>query len=585
LPLDAAQANRARDTIEDASQRASFVKVYATHVQSVLASSTRSIKSEVTGNGYHSLHEALANVHPGLAGEGPNFERQMSQSLQQVQKQLKQLAASPTPDPNEVQRFQKAQTELESQLAQLQAQNAREPGPSDVSDPRNRLIVKDAIVVTSVALRLALEAISLATVVALEASDLSRKPKNWLKGAPDTVRLAAELPGHARSIYRNLETSKDGLSALLAQLSKLDNVNPLDAVGYDYKNGLVDDVVGLAWDSVHLDLHAGGDALFYSALASTDFRSDNGGNTYDYTGRQTKLEYAIAPIVLASGRLSIKLDWPHWADAAKLDLGYATNRVYKSGGDLGTGSLANELGVSSSLSDALDAALAVAGVRAGVRLAHFNHGMVRDVLIADGSELAEAPLTFDVKQIDVGYDLASRGGPLLQTFSVGFRYFDYQLPRVLYELVNSTPNQDTKAYVFSRETPAQAIRTRYYMGALTARIEKRFSGHWFPYASFDFAAGYGPTRFYFLKNDEAANTERNREYTSSSGVGLGISGALGIRWQVADPSSAFNAYFDANYHAQALSSLLDSGNKGDTVVDVGATDLFHGPTVALGATF
>lgn len=587
LPLDDTKAAAARASLKDASERASFVKVYAAHIQSVLDArkTVPATAPAAASNGYGSVHEALANIHPSLMGEGARFEKQLKQALKRARKQAAQLAASPSPDPTALQSVQQTQAELEAQLQSLQAENARAPGPADVRDPRDALIVSDGIAITSVALRLSLEAISLATVVALEASELSRKPKSWLKGAPDAAGLAKELPSQVRHIYHSLQASRDSLHTLLARLSDLSHVSPFDAVGYDYKDGLVDDVVGLAWDSLHVDLHAGGDALFYSALADAEFSEDGGGNTYDYSGRQTRLEYDIEPIVLAAAQLALKLDWPHWADAAKLDVGYATNRVYKSGGDLGTGSLASELGVKNSLSDALEAALAIAGVRTAVRLAHFNHGRVRDILIADGSTLAEAPLTFDLKQIDVGYDLASHGGSVVQTLSVGFRYFDYELPRVLYELENSTPDEETKAYVFSRETPAQAMRTRYYMAALTARVEKRVSPHWFPYASVDLAAGYGPTQFYFLKNEEAANRESNREHTSSSGVGLGFAGAIGVRWQVGSPDSRLNAYFDANYHAQGLSSLADSSSSGDKIVDVGITDLFHGPTASVGATF
>jgi len=61
-----------------------------------------------------------------------------------------------------------------------------------------------------------------------------------------------------------------------------------------------------------------------------------------------------------------------------------------------------------------------------------------------------------------------------------------------------------------------------------------------------------------------------------------------IRWRgrlprrLAGPEARLNAYLDAYYHAQILSSFLDSKNGGDTVVNVGAKDVFHGPTAASG---
>jgi hypothetical protein len=190
-----------------------------------------------------------------------------------------------------------------------------------------------------------------------------------------------------------------------------------------------------------------------------------------------------------------------------------------------------------------------------------------------------------LKQIDLGYDLAPRGGPYLQALTVGFRYFDYTLPRILYELTNSTPGAETKAYVFSRETPPQAIRTRYYMAALSGRIEKAVTPHFKPYFSLDVAAGYGPTQYYFLRDPNGDDVESNHDDTSSSCVGVNLAGVLGFRWFVGGPEARLNAFLDLRYQAQAIASVLDSKNDGDTIVNVGATDVLHGPVAALGVAF
>src|SRR5690606_4235738 len=157
---------------------------------------------------------------------------------------------------------------------------------------------------------------------------------------------------------------------------------------------------------------------------------------------------------------------PHWAEALGLKLGYETNQVYKSGGDLSETSLARSLGATSELSQVLSAALGVAGAYGKVRIARFAQGKVRDVSVDDGSVLAEAPLTFEMTQVDIGYDLAPRHSKELQRLNVGLRFFDYSLPRILYELVNEAPDGEPAAYVFSRETPPQSIRTRYWMGVV-----------------------------------------------------------------------------------------------------------------------
>jgi len=105
------------------------------------------------------------------------------------------------------------------------------------------------------------------------------------------------------------------------------------------------------------------------------------------------------------------------------------------------------------VSEALDAALAVGGVKSSVRIAHFTHGTVRDILLASGTLLAEAPLTFDMTQIDLGYDIAPQQGTLLKTFTIGFRYFDYTLPRILYEFVNTTRGPITRPTSFRGRRP------------------------------------------------------------------------------------------------------------------------------------
>lgn len=453
-------------------------------------------------------------------------------------------------------------------------------------DPAHAQIVKDALVVTSVAIRMAAEALSLATVIVLESAALAGPSSSqWLKDAPDTAELADALPRHVRKVYRQLDDTKTDLESLFEQLSRLTpgGVDLDETLAFEYDEGLLDDVVGIAWDSIHVDLQAGAEALFYTALDDPE-SSGGSGETFDYTGRLTKLEYEVEPIVLASVRLSLKVDWPHWAEALGLDLDYATNRIYKSGGDIENSSLARELGVSSSVSDALNAALAVAGVRASVKVAHFNHGIVRDVLVADGSLLAEAPLTFDMKQIDLAYDFAGKRGGILQTLAVGLRYFDYELPRVLYEFENVTPGEDSATYVYVRETPPQAMRTRYYMGTVTARIEKPVTSHLTPYASLDLGIGYGPTSYFFLIDDSGANEPSNHEETSTSSVGIGVAGVLGCRLLFAGPSAPFNGFLDVRYHAQSIHSIFEDQDD-DTTVRIGVTDIFHGPTAALGATF
>ena len=556
LPLDGEKAEQSKALLKDAAARASFVAVYAEHVRNVLKTPTLPAVPGVPAT--PSLPSAPAlPVAPAV----PQFDS-LSQAL---------AAARPDAPRPPVAPGQPPLPPLPPELAQLAAtQQGR--------------IVEDALVTTSVAIRLTSEAMALATVIVLESASLAGpRSSQWLTGAPDAAHLAAALPDRARSIYGRLESDLAGLRRLFDQLSQ-QRVNLSDTAAFAFKSGLVDDLVGVALDSVHLDLQAGGEALFYASIAD-DEKSTNRDGSFDYTGRLTKLEYETEPIVLASANVKLKVDWPNWAEALGVNLGYATSRVYKSGGDIETGSISNELGVNSRFSDALDAALAIAGVKGSVRIAHFTQGTVRDLLVEDGSELASAPFSFDLKQIDLSYDFLPKRGGALNSFALGFRYFDYTLPRILYELVNSTPDAETPAYVYSRETPPQRMRTRYYMGTLTARFEKPLTPHLTPYLSLDVGVGYGPTEYYFPKDINLIDEESNRDHTKSNSLGVATFGTLGIRWFVANPEARLNVFLDVNYHLQSISSLLNPSNDENTVITTGSTDMFHGPTGALGATF
>lgn len=531
LALDAGEAAHIEDSARDPACQASFVCVYNTHVRNVLTRARQTATANAAASlRYPSVSAALAALDPTLSRGGRS-------------------ASTPVP--------------VEARAA----------------------IARDGWTVTSVALRLAREARSLATVVALEATALQKRP-NWFDGsAMDAVKLAQRLPGRGRAIFKDLVRNVEDLTRLVDRLSALQNVDPTTAPGFRYADGLVDDIAGFGWDSLHVDVQAGGRALFYNALADPEFSGESGGDTYDYTGRLTQLEYDIEPIVLANAQLAVNVDWPRWPDAMRLDLGYATNRGYKSGGDVTTGSIASELGASKGLSDALNAALAVADVQSNVEIATFTQGRVRDILIEDGSVIAEAPFTFQFKQIDLGYDLAPHYNPLIKKVVVGFRYFDYSLPRILYELENVTPDLDTATYVYSRETPPQAVRTQLYMLNAVLGLAKAVTPHLTPYASLDLAFGFGPTEYYFLRDDFELDEESNRERVSTSSPGAAMTGTLGIRWHVGGPDATFNAYFDARYEALYIDGFSDATEASNTMVSFGGTDVFHGPSAALGATF
>ena len=99
--------------------------------------------------------------------------------------------------------------------------------------------------------------------------------------------------------------------------------------------------------------------LIFSSIG----QADRQGDAFDFRGRRFKLDYRVDPIVLASARLDVVLDWIRMPGAANLCFGYSTDRVYKSGGEVTQSSLTEQLGIDGIASDVLDAGLGLLGIR------------------------------------------------------------------------------------------------------------------------------------------------------------------------------------------------------------------------------
>jgi hypothetical protein len=530
--------------------------------------------------------DALAAADPELGALTRDFAAANGEvaAVKQAVAELEAARAAQRPDPRTLsaleERVDRAKESVANRSRTLEERLARPIARAE----QTAVVVKDAIAVTSVTLRLALEAAALASVAVAEAVTLaSQSPGAWVRNSAGMAELARDLPARTRSIAAELEADAVAVKGLLGALSKLAAVDPTTTVGFDYRDGLVDEIVGFTWDSVHVEANAGGEAFFYNALANAE-KSSGSGATYDYTGRVYKLDYHVDPIVLASARLSASFDWSRLADAAGLKLGYATNRVYKSGGDIQQGSLARELGIKNAWSDALDAALFIAGVKASVRLAQFTSGTVDLVQVADNSKIATFPFAFQLKQIDLGYDFAPRLDSPLHSLTVTLGYFDYTLPRVLYEFQNSTPDADSPTFVYSRESPPQAVRSRFGMLGIAADAERPLVGRLIGVIGARVALGGGPISYYFLKDESLPDEESNRDKSDRFTTGIDAGAFLGVRFRFTSPDTRISAHLDAKYQALLIASELGS-NDSSKALNSGSTDLFHGPTLSLGGAF
>lgn len=469
----------------------------------------------------------------------------------------------------------------------------------------------------SVCYRLELETIALAPIVATQTT--RALPSGTSTMGPDTASklgnglAIADVPAHLASIKTKVTRQTALLDQLAHALVSAENVSLDATAGFALKESALSTIVGITSDSFHAHLRAGGEAFFYNALKQTDqSSSDDGKQTKDLTGRLRTLRYDVKPILLASFHFDAGMDYGKIQDALGLRLGYQTDRVFASGGSISSPALSKQLGVSGAASDALDFGLGVFGVRSNVRVANFTTGTVsyadaagNDLVDASGHKI-QSPLTIHFTQIDLGYDLAF----LLdgaKKFSVeelvlGFRYFQYKLPRILYELNDTAPAGSGEQHlVYANESRPQVVPSTYYMGGLVTRFGPgRDAGLLAPYFDIGFYIGGGPTSYHLRKNKavSCANgatpgtgeecvddlSGKNAAQTSSGAFAFDLSAGLGLRLRLVQTSGRFRLLGEAAYKAElvyANATASNSANGEKRQIDFGNADLFHGPRLSL----
>ncbi|MEZ4375536.1 MAG: hypothetical protein R3B07_32295 [Polyangiaceae bacterium] len=467
-----------------------------------------------------------------------------------------------------------------------------------------RAIAKDAMIITSVLARIEMEALAMVPIISVQAARLVPNAPAIMTGMGQALEASADpsevasdltaLPTRVTAIEERLSRQLAVLEPLGSALASYEKKNLDETVGFEWKESAVDQVAGITFDSLRVDLAGGAEAFFYSGLGSDEQRGDDK-TTYDYTGRSRKLDYEVSPILLATAHLRINFDWLQLPDAAGLDLGFATDRVFNSGGSIEKGNLGNELGAEGVTSEAINVGLAVLGVKTNVRIANFTAGeaVVRNV--ATDAELARAPFKFKMTQIDAGYDISfamgeSAGRAYIEELVVGFRYFDYQLPRILYEFEDQDDSQDRAAYRFLRESPPQFVNSKYYMLGVTARFGPGETKQFAPFFDASLYLGGGPTSYYFLTDANATvpDVEANRQRDSTTAVAADLGFGLGARYRVFKSGSRFKLYINGVYRAEWIASQLTVGNSSEEnnrTIDFGGSDLFHGPEFTLSGAF
>ncbi len=462
-------------------------------------------------------------------------------------------------------------------------------------------IARDALGVLSVAFRIELEAVALAPIVAIQlVRALPGAPREMVaKPSLKIVRQAWQMPTYIAGIRERFTRQLVVLEGLTKTLATALHTSVEDSPGFALHESVVDQIVGITLDSFRVDVKAGGEAFIFSSIAtgaqqSTQNQDNTQSETVDYRGRKFKLDYRIQPIILASARMDIVLDWIRMPGAAQLAFGYSTDRVFKSGGTIETTSLSQALGIKSGFSDVFDVALGFLGVRSGVRISRFTGGELRQVDATDVTRvLAKAPLQLTMTHIDVGYDILFAVGDAgmkawMEELVVGVRYFRYELPRILYELRNVSTDPNRKAFIFNRESPIQQVESQYYMAGFSARFGVGEAPRVSPFADLALYGGAGPSAFYFLRDQNLGDIPENRELSKE--VAWVVNGGLGagLRWRLFPRGWRIRAELRGYYRADFIYTRINRSNTSsgeERRTDFGSVDVFHGPSAAFRMAF
>jgi hypothetical protein len=447
-------------------------------------------------------------------------------------------------------------------------------------------IARDAFYALSVAFRVELEALALIPIIVIQTiRGLPTAPRDLtFKTNLKIVRQVWQLPSYVAGVKQSFNRQAEVLDRMTSSLAKALETDVEKSPGFELAESVVDQIVGITLDSFRVDLRAGGDALIFSSVGEADRKGD----AFDFRGRRFKLDYRVDPIILASARLDVVLDWIRLPGAANLGFGYSTDRVYKSGGEITQTSLVQQLGIDGVASDVIDAGLGLLGIRSSVRVANFTAGEVRQVQATDVTNAINvAPLRLKYTTVDVGYDILwlmqdDKIRAFMEELVVGGRYYEYTLPRIVYELQDTSTVAGQERFTFARETPAQPITSRFWMLAGSARFGVGDAPRWSPYLDLGFAAGAGPTSFYFTPDPLDPTGPRDR--ANEAAIGLNGNGALGLRLRLLPRGSRVRLDLRAEYRGNMIYTIVtrDATRDGRALrTDFGQFDVFHGPSIAI----
>ncbi|KYF76825.1 hypothetical protein BE11_24310 [Sorangium cellulosum] len=400
----------------------------------------------------------------------------------------------------------------------------------------------------------------------------------------------------AEALSRVLEAQREALSACAEALS-VPARTPLEGTaGFEMQESLLDQGRAISLDAVHLRLKGDVELLFFHQIASPN----SSGGINDYRGRTRRLAYDVDPVFMVGGRAMITYDFEHVRDAARLNAGFKTDRLFSSGGDIRyDSSLGKLIGLNGLASDVFDIGADLVGLRTSLKVARFTSGDVAEIAVdpatgRDAGVVASAPFQLLVRQIDVGFDVTklfpdAADDLYLEELLAGFRYMDYKLPRIFYELREREPGKGD-IYLFERQSPAQSVTSRFYQGGFSLRMG---NGEWprlAPFGDIGLYGGAGPVRYAFSGDPSVPGGER--EVDEATMIALSGNLSVGLRLRLTSYLSRLRLLTELSYNVEAVGQGIVSGvhatRRGDETtytigrkIDIGGFDMFHGPRLPI----
>ena len=636
LALTDVEAERIRTKVKESAPYAAgehqvpVVKLYRLHLAQVLAEAEAAHSGDAK---YASVIEGMATLSPAASELGTQWktldtarktheESAARKDAVEAEAARSGRLASGSPVPPDVVAARAAESDAEKafEAAQKTVQGTvlSIVGAKELSGDRAK-IARDALEVSSVAFRVDLESLALIPIVIIQTSrSLPSAPRDLLaQKSLKAISQLTELPAYAERIEEQLSRQLKLTREMAEALSALTKEDLEHAAGFALRESVVDQVVGVTLDSFRVNLKLGGEAMFFvfdadkNQSSSTSTSTDANGNqvskttSTDYTGRTHRLNYDVKPIYFFGGKVNVGFDFFHMPNAANLNVGFASDFGISSGGTIDNNtSLGQALGLHGAASQLFNAGLGVLGVKSDVKIAQFTAGTVQRVLVdgATGNDvraLDQAAFQLGYTQIDVGYDTSflfpeTAGRYYIEELRAGFRFMNYKMPRILYEMRDTSTDPNNTAWVFDRESPPQIVDSKYYMGGLLLRMGPGGSPLFSVFMDLGVYVGAGPTGYYFIRgvsNPTAKqDVEKSRDHYAASMFAVNGSGGFGMRLRLSPKRWRLRINADAQYRGELVYSHIttqaedtqttSSGGTtktGGREVVFGGADIYHGP--------